>query len=506
MKGCGNHIQGKETKRLGKGKIAIFGGTAEGRWLVEQLADKVEHLHYFAATEYGASFPSIPKSVVTHAGRLAQTQMEEVFRRLDIELCLDATHPYAVEVSKNLLAACKTVGLEYMRVYRSETDAAPFAADRIWFVDSEAEAAEFLAGQTGRIFLTTGSRELESYTGIPDYQNRCVARVLPLLEVMEKCHALGFEGRNLICMQGPFSEEMNLLMFRETGVKWLVTKSSGKAGGYLEKCSAASYLDMGIVVVGRPPEAAAKRWTAEEVLELLAGRYGWTTEVEENRQAGQKRRLYLVAMGPGREALLTGEALSALSDSDVLIGAERIVSIYSGYREKSCFFSSRREEILAFLQAHPEYRSAAVCFSGDIGFYSGSKGLRQAVEEMEDSGFSLVPVSGISSVTYFLNRLGKSWEQVTWRSCHGRQADPSAVVRKGKTVCTLLGEEMDVSRICEDLIRQGLSETMVTVGSRLSYEDERIVSGKPEAFVGQRFDRLSVLLLEPAQLPCQEIE
>lgn len=486
---------------MGKGEIAIFGGTAEGRWLAEQLAGRAERLHYFAATEYGASFPNMPESVVAHAGRLEQKQMEEVFRKLDIGLCLDATHPYAVEVSKNLLAACETAGVEYRRIFRSETDAAPFAADRIWFVDSVQEAAEFLAGQTGRIFLTTGSRELQAFARIPDCQNRCVARVLPLLEVMEKCHALGFEGRNLICMQGPFSEEMNLLMFRETGAKWLVTKSSGKAGGYLEKCSAARCLDMGIVVVGRPPEVSAKGWTAEEALELLAGKYGWHgTNNQAHGQLQPKRRLYLVAMGPGGEALLTGEALTALSESDVLVGAERVLSIYSGYREKPCYFSSRGEDILSFLQAHPEYRSAAACFSGDIGFYSGSKGLRQAVEQMEDSGFELVPVSGISSVTYFLNRLGKGWEQVAWMSCHGRQADPAALVRKGKTVCTLLGEEMDVSRICEELLRLGLSETAVTVGSRLSYEEERLVSGKPEEFVGQSFDRLSVLLLEPAQL------
>ncbi len=483
-----------EGVRTDMGGIIIFGGTAEGRWLAERLAAYQIPLHYFAATEYGASLPDVPPAVEVHAGRLTQEEMREAFSKLSPDICLDATHPYAVEVSKNLMSACRAAGLDYLRVLRREMAGAPFMEENIHFAASVEEAVDFLAGQEGRIFLTTGSRELAQFSRIPDYRERCVARVLPLLQVMEKCRSLGFEGKNLICMQGPFSEEMNFQMFREAGADWLVTKSSGAAGGFLEKCSAACRLHMGIVVIGRPAEPAAEAVEAGQVMELLAKRYGWPAPTHE-----KKRKLYLVAMGPGRKELLTVEAMEALRESEVLIGAERVLKIFPEYREKPCYFSTGREEILSFLRAHPEYRTAAACFSGDIGFYSGAKRLRQAVEQMEEhESVELVPVSGISSASYFLNLLGKNREQVTWMSCHGRQADPAACVGKGETVCLLLGDETDVSRICEELLRQGLSGTTVTVGSRLSYGEERVISGKPEEFAGKSFDRLSVLLLEPS--------
>ena len=55
-------------------------------------------------------------------------------------------------------------------------------------------------------------------------------------------------------MQGPFSEELNVAMMRSVHAKWMVTKESGKAGGFGEKVSAAKKAGVGLVVIGRPAE------------------------------------------------------------------------------------------------------------------------------------------------------------------------------------------------------------------------------------------------------------
>ena len=102
-------------------------------------------------------------------------------------------------------------------------------------VDSVQEAAAYLSGTTGNILATTGSKELKSYTVIPEYEERVYARVLSLPEVVKSCAELGFTGKHLICMQGPFSLEMNTAMLRQYDIRYMVTKETGKNGGFPEK-------------------------------------------------------------------------------------------------------------------------------------------------------------------------------------------------------------------------------------------------------------------------------
>ncbi|MCC2859102.1 precorrin-6A/cobalt-precorrin-6A reductase, partial [Longicatena sp. 210702-DFI.1.204] len=78
----------------------------------------------------------------------------------------------------------------------------------------------------GNILVTTGSKELESYTRLTDYESRVYARVLSIGQVAVNCEELGFSGRHLICMQGPFSTEMNRAMLKEYDIAYMVTKES----------------------------------------------------------------------------------------------------------------------------------------------------------------------------------------------------------------------------------------------------------------------------------------
>ena len=104
----------------------------------------------------------------------------------------------------------------------------------------------------GNILVTTGSKELAAYTKIENYQQRIYARVLPSAEAVALCRSLGFEGRHIIAMQGPFSEEMNLVQLREYGCAYLVTKDGGAAGGFAEKMRAAQKAGAAAVVIDRP--------------------------------------------------------------------------------------------------------------------------------------------------------------------------------------------------------------------------------------------------------------
>ena len=78
--------------------------------------------------------------------------------------------------------------------------------------------------------------------------------MLPLENVVSSCLALGIPAAHLIAMQGPFSEELNLAMIHQWNIRCLVTKESGKAGGFLEKINAAKRAQIPVLLIGRPHE------------------------------------------------------------------------------------------------------------------------------------------------------------------------------------------------------------------------------------------------------------
>lgn len=462
-------------------KILIFGGTVEGRQLVEALWESKVQIYVCVATYYAATLLPEADNIEVLVDRLDKDGMVRLLERIHPDLCLDATHPYAIEVTQNIITACGEKEVSYIRVVRSY-EKTEESIDNMWVFETVAQAAEFLGTTTGKILITTGSKELEAYTLIPDYENRCIARVLSTKEVMEKCNDLGFRGKNVIAMQGPFSMEMNELMLRENNIKWLVTKCSGKAGGYPEKCEAAIRAGVSMVVIGRPLEQSACVKSISETLQYLMETYEITI---------RKPKIYLVAMGPGDESLLTAEAREILEKADVLIGASRVLEIWKNYKNVPHFISYKPKEIKSFIRKHPQYYHVAICYSGDVGFYSGAKGMQEMLK-----GYGVELVSGVSSATYFLNRLGEAWDQVTLTSCHGQKIDIVSLLENNTKVCVLLGGENSVASLCQDLLLQGKKDIEITVGERLSYEDEKITKGTLETFVDCKFDALGVAFFE----------
>ena len=461
--------------------IVVFGGTIEGRLIAEAFQNTKLDIFISVATEYGASLLPNSPNIHVHTGRMDQMEMEQFLKELDTEYCLDATHPYAVEVTRNIEQACKNLSLKYIRILRKEGNLDSENEGNVYYKDSIEEAVQFLNECTGNIFITTGSRDLEQYTKIKHYQNRCFARVLPTVSVVEKCKSLGFEGKNLIGMQGPFGEELNYWMLKQIHASWMVTKNSGKAGGYQEKCEAALRAGANIIVIGRKEETNHQVMELSEVIEKLKKQYG----------IRKKRKVYLVGMGPGNSDLLTMEAQSALEESDVLIGADRILKIWPNYEKKPFYRCYRKDEIKKFLEEHPQYETAAIVYSGDIGFYSGAKGMKEFLDDYE-----VHPVSGISSIPWFLNRIGVPWDQTCMVSCHGQERNMLPLIRENRYVCTLLGQKDTVESICRQLIGNGMEDVRVVVGERLSYPEERIAAGTAKQFVNQTFDALSVVLFK----------
>ena len=218
--------------------VVVFSGTTEGRELSRQLAALGIEVTVSVATPLGQEEQGSTPGVTVRCGRLLPDEMAALLG--DAALCIDATHPYAVEATKNIKAAAEKAGVEYLRLLRP---ASPLPENCLVF-ESAKQAAEALAAKEGNLLLATGAKELAQFAAIPP--ERLYPRVLPTLESIAACEAANIPHRNIIAMQGPFSFALNQAMMEQFHIRWLVTKDGGAAGGFDEKAAAASAAELGL--------------------------------------------------------------------------------------------------------------------------------------------------------------------------------------------------------------------------------------------------------------------
>lgn len=228
--------------------ILLFGGTAEGHSLARRLAQAGLAVTCSVATAYGEAVLEPTPGLTVHVGRMDADQMAAEMVK-GYTCVVDATHPYADRVSENIRRAAETAGLPYYRLLRPRET----AEDVLW-ADSPADAARMLADLPGNVLLTTGSKDLKTFTQVPDYQTRLYVRVLPSLESLSAALDLGYPAAHILCMQGPFPEKLNAALLEAVDAKILVTKDTGKAGGFPEKAAAAQSAGAKLLVIRRPTQ------------------------------------------------------------------------------------------------------------------------------------------------------------------------------------------------------------------------------------------------------------
>ena len=522
-------------------KIWIFGGTTEGRLLAEYCSREKIEAWVSVASEYGEellqeelmesgnagnpdlnhntclakkSLKNVQASSVIKVlrGRMDRYQMEEFIRNQGIHLVIDATHPHARLVSEEIQEACGRTGVRLERCLRAEGEQ---NKARDWVeVDSIQEAVSFLSSVSGVIFVTTGSKELEALCQIPDYQKRVYARVLPTSNVLKKCEKLGITGSHLIAMQGPFSTEMNTLFLRQTKAEWLLTKDSGRAGGFQEKVEAARENGTRVVVIRRPEEDGI---SLEEAMEVLK-------KADEGNVGELKTHLILAGIGMGQPSQMTGEVLRAIRESDALIGAGRMLesaeralqndlliskegkaenrqeSAAAVEKETKCYKAYLPDDVIQIVSKHPEWKQAVILYSGDTGFFSGAS---RMAERLREAGYPFTVYPGTSCVSYLAARLGTHWEDAAIYSAHGRELSVDRVMKRlcdpeepAKRAFILMGGKNGAGQFCERLTQAGYGNVQVTVGENLSYPEEQIRSGTAEEMKKLEFADLSLMLLE----------
>ncbi|MDN0075346.1 precorrin-3B C(17)-methyltransferase [Crenobacter sp. SG2303] len=255
-RGYGNWDDTPDTVKadaLPDGAVWVFSGTSDGNALSREIAAAGHQVVVSSATDYGAELvaQNCP-GLTTVAGRLGVERRRELLRETGARAIVDATHPFATDMSQQLIALADELSLPYQRYERpSSVDAAQ--ADHVHHAATMDDAAKLAMRLGQHVFLATGSKDLVRFAKADGAAERqWFVRLAPDPQHLQRAIDAGIPRAHLVAMQGPFSQAANETLWRDWAIDCVVTKDSGDAGGYRAKANAAAALGIPLIVVDRP--------------------------------------------------------------------------------------------------------------------------------------------------------------------------------------------------------------------------------------------------------------
>jgi precorrin-6A/cobalt-precorrin-6A reductase len=226
-------------------RVLILGGTTEASALAELLAGDAR----FEATLSLAGRTSAPKlqPIATRVGGFGGADGLARFLRAEkIDSVIDATHPYAAQISANAVVACHQTGVPLASVVRPAW--APQPGDAWQSVPTAVAAALALGREPRRVFLSLGRQELHFFAAIQ--QHHYIARLIEPPRQTALPHKL-----DLLQQRGPFDRDAELRLLRDHKINVIVSKNSGGSATY-PKIEAARVLGLPVIMIARPAKPA----------------------------------------------------------------------------------------------------------------------------------------------------------------------------------------------------------------------------------------------------------
>ena len=226
--------------------ILVMSGTKDGRALIQALSSIKCDIIATTTTTYGGSLVEASDKVNVIDHPLDLEHLIQIIKKKNVSVLIDATHPYATGASENAMAATEQTGCHYVRYERESLT----VEEGKWFSDYDT-IIEYLKKKEGNILLTIGANNLELFTKNLS-KERLFARVLPMSKIIAKCESYGLNPKNILGLQGPFSQAYNEVMIDAYDIKFLVSKATAKTGGFDQKVLAAQNKGVELLVLERP--------------------------------------------------------------------------------------------------------------------------------------------------------------------------------------------------------------------------------------------------------------
>lgn len=234
------------------GKIWLIGGTQESAELARAIAQTSVSCLISVTTEAARSRYPIAPNLHIRVGKLAADQIQCFLQAEQITAILDASHPFAVEISQQAIAISTKLAIPYLRFERPANEFKKQESDNILHLDS---FATLLSGGyliSERVLLTIGYRPLLLFQSVQS-ESTLFARVLPSLVALETAFTAGFTNDRIVALRPPIHLALEKALWQHWQISLVVTKASGSPGGEDIKRQAAIDLGTALIVIDRPP-------------------------------------------------------------------------------------------------------------------------------------------------------------------------------------------------------------------------------------------------------------
>jgi precorrin-6A/cobalt-precorrin-6A reductase len=234
-------------------RLLILGGTGEAARLATQAA-QLQGVEVITSLAGRTRRPVTPSGIVRIGGFGGDAGLVDYMQEQRIDLLIDATHPFAAQISFNAATAAQVCGLPHLLLMRPAWE--PVAGDHWIAVESIAAAVAILPRVARRVFLTTGRQDLAAFAPLTDlwFLMRMIDPPTPDTPV---------PPGTLVLERGPFTLEDERALLQTYAIEALVSKNSGGDATYA-KITAARELALPVVMIQRPPTPVVEQVTDVE--------------------------------------------------------------------------------------------------------------------------------------------------------------------------------------------------------------------------------------------------
>ncbi|MEC4983238.1 MAG: cobalt-precorrin-6A reductase [Oscillatoria sp. PMC 1068.18] len=233
-----------------KGQVWLIGGTSESVAVAVALAHQGLACTITVATTDAVNLYPQSRFLRVLVGGLTGDRLKSFLQSQQIRAIVDATHPFATQISTRAIAAAAHDNLPYLRYERPLTKSLPQNKNFVKVNNFETLLAQdYLLGE--RVLLTVGAKNLPLFQ---PWQEKAslFARILPKIQSLEVALAAGFSSDRLIALRPPISAELEQALWEQWQISVVVTKASGQAGGEDIKAKVAAKLGIKLIVIARP--------------------------------------------------------------------------------------------------------------------------------------------------------------------------------------------------------------------------------------------------------------
>ncbi|MEM9017933.1 MAG: precorrin-6A reductase, partial [Verrucomicrobiota bacterium] len=242
-------------EELPAGAVWVFSGTHDGNEIARALGEAGHTVIVSAATDYGVEVAkrSLGPSILVINGARGSAKRRDLMK--EAAAIVDATHPFAQQISQDLIEASESIGIRRIRFERASEVLPLSDCDEVVVSFEEAIERAIFLGR--RIFLATGAKELDKLQecGVLERAEWFV-RLAPEASSFEKAIDCGIPRSHLCFMQGPFGADFNETQWRNWEIDCVVTRESGPGSGLKEKQEAAKRMKLPLVMIERPTPAS----------------------------------------------------------------------------------------------------------------------------------------------------------------------------------------------------------------------------------------------------------